>query len=36
MPVSQWVTLVIAICGVLHGPALPAIIKWLGSRKAKP
>jgi hypothetical protein len=26
MSTAQWVTLIIAIAGVLHGPLLPAII----------
>ena len=36
MTTSQIVTLVIAVIGVLHGPAIPAIIKWWTGRKAKP
>lgn len=36
MTTGNWVTLVVAILGVLHGPAIPAVIKWAGNRKVKP
>jgi hypothetical protein len=36
MTTATWITLAIAILGVLHGPAGLALINWLRSRKAKP
>lgn len=36
MSVSTWVAIVLAILGVLHGPGTQAVLKRLGSRKAKP
>lgn len=36
MPAYAWVTLVLAIAGVLHGPLIPALAKWLNAKSTKP
>jgi hypothetical protein len=33
---NQWITLAIAVLGVLHGPLGARLLKWLRGRSQKP
>jgi hypothetical protein len=36
MTLQQWITLIIAILGVLHGPLVTGAVKSVRNRKRKP